>query len=1035
MVHPRGLLAGFVVVSMVLCVLPSQTAVVTEGSGSGGGGQMEEVHGLCSPPVVEVVCSLGASFTSCSPEDGEAVFQLAGRDASVRLHTGGVFLLLQVDGSTTSVEYRFVAANPVEPEGVCPVAGLHYRITGGPDGVRTTETQSYEEVWYRDIYPSIDLRYYLVDGRLKYDYMVHPGGDPALIIHRYKGAEGIGVEPDTGSLLVRTSGPVLVEKAPYAYQDTLEGRKEVRCEFLLVDEVSHGFTVGAHDDTSPLVIDPEMLWATYIGGEGVETGLDMEVDDEGHVYVLGYTYSPDFPLTPGTYDSEYTHHDPWIAKFSPDGKTLLQSTTVSGSVNEYPAGLDVDAEGCVYVAGHTWSTDFPYVNGSLDAIVPGNYSSFAFKLSADFTTLDYSARWGTSWWDDIYAQTLGPNNTLYVVGDAGRNDFNLSISPLDGWSYGSQYHYSMYAIALDPTGTEVTWGTYFGNEMERPKVIRVDGHGNVYICGSTNKNHWTSPGAYDRVQEKDPHPYYEGAEAYVVKIDTIADKLVYSTFLGGSGADLGTDLFVDGEGCALVVGETSSVDFPGVATGPDFAYSGGKDVFLAQLGPMGKTLRWSTFIGGSGSEHDPMLSFDGLGQPIVVAWTNSTDLRFTDGTTLASPNHTAFVTKLNITEASVRAMVPISLPFSPRVMVVNGLGEIHLTGSVYDDDGFNATEGAFQTEFGGGKWDAFVCKFGPVEDQEMGGVAPEADAGQDQTVDALQTMSFNGTGSRDDTGIEDYLWMFEHDGGTVRLVGPTPEFVFEHPGVYKVTLHVRDIEGNRDSDVVDIHVRDIIPPEARFYCPLEAQVGIPIQLDGKGSKDNMGIANYTWSVEEMDGTVELYGPIVERAFMAMGETEVTLRVTDVDGNWNETTKVILFMDLRTPDADGGPNHEVDPGDVVELNGTGSKDNHRVVGWNWTIVSPDGNETHLEGPVVAVSFEEPGEYFAHLVVRDPSGNEDKDLVLIVVRSPDQSVEPPEEEPDTGPVLSTGQIAILMAFIFAVLVIVMLIALSGAGEERY
>jgi hypothetical protein len=1040
MVNPRGLFAGFVFIIMILGSVPGQFNDGSDKLHSNDGMTSSSVQDTFYPldaPLAPVSPSFDAYFTEVIGEDGagSGSFLLSGSDAVVRLQPGLVSILLLEGDVATKVEYELIGAEPIEPEGILPLAHKNYRITGGSDGVRTTESRGFREVIYKEVYPSTDLRYYLQGGRLKYDYVVRPGGDPGLIHHQYRGAEGLEVDPLTGGLSIRTGGSILTELAPVTYQDTPSERVFVPCTFEPIGDLGHGFMLGTYDCELPLVIDPELEFGTYLGGDQADGGWDIEVDEDGYVYAIGHTYSPDFPLTPGTYDSEYTRHDTWIAKLTPDGKSIVYATTVSSSSNDYSKRLDVDDQGCVYVAGHTWGDDFPYTVGSLDAIVPGNYSSFAFKLSADFSTLVYSARWGGASWDRTHAQTLAANGSLYVVGDAGRNDFPLPMEKVGGSPLNEKG--SLYVLALNPEGTDITWGAYFGSSGHHAVGgVHVDDQGAVYVVGGTSDTFWTTPNAFDRVQERDPDTGQTISDGFILKFNSSGDEIDYSTLLGGSHRDGCSDLYVDEEGCAYVVGTTASEDFPSTEGAFDFSYSGERDVFVSKMGPKGEELLWSTFIGGSGRESDPLFGFDSSDHLYVVANSKSPDLLFTDGGVPDSPNMTAFVAKFDMSQGSLKSLLPLfdGLAYDGNEMAVSEAGEIHLVTMVRNGT-LPTTPDSVQPEYAG-YLEAHVCKFKPIEDSELDTDPPVADAGPNQTVDPDEPMTFNGTGSHDNNGIADFLWTFSYGNGITRLLGSTPEYTFDQPGECNVTLTVRDPWGNQDIDVVVITIRDNVPPVARPKGPIEAQVGLLVDLDGRSSTDDLGIIHYNWSYQADDQLVEFYGMDPEHVFMTLGDVEVTLRVTDHYGHWDEASITISVIDLITPDADAGPNQVVYPGDPVYLNGTGSTDNHMVVNWTWTVLHLDNNVTMLYGPEHVITLEEPGEYVVSLVATDPSGLTDRDSVLIVVRTveePNDNGGPDDTDPQ--PALTTWQVVALFSIIIVVLVIALLISISGARQERY
>jgi PKD repeat protein len=162
---------------------------------------------------------------------------------------------------------------------------------------------------------------------------------------------------------------------------------------------------------------------------------------------------------------------------------------------------------------------------------------------------------------------------------------------------------------------------------------------------------------------------------------------------------------------------------------------------------------------------------------------------------------------------------------------------------------------------------------------------PIPDAGMDIEVIQNSTVVFDGTGSTDNVGITSWTWYFTYGGMERELEGQNPRFIFYDPGVYVVILEVDDKAGNSNSTSLTLTVRDVIFPQARTQGDIESKVDEEVTFNGTGSSDNVGVVNWTWTIEYASGrVVEVYGPVVHHTFDQPGDHRVTLTVRDADGN-------------------------------------------------------------------------------------------------------------------------------------------------------
>src|SRR5436190_4883214 len=248
--------------------------------------------------------------------------------------------------------------------GLDELPGKANYLIGNPAKWRTN-VPTYAKVHYRAVYPGIDLVYYGNQRQLEYDFVVAPGADPNRIVLGFQGAERLEINAE-GELVLHAAGEVIRQRVPVIYQEINGVRTKLEGRYVLKDAHRVGFQVAAYDQSRPLVIDPTLVYATYLGGSRSEHVAGIAVDAAGAAYVTGTTGSTDFPRTPGaiqtTYGGggSYPFHegDAFVTKLNAAGTALVYSTYLGGSSRDVASGIAVDAAGAAYVTGTTASTDF-----------------------------------------------------------------------------------------------------------------------------------------------------------------------------------------------------------------------------------------------------------------------------------------------------------------------------------------------------------------------------------------------------------------------------------------------------------------------------------------------------------------------------------------------------------------------------------------------------------------------------------------------------------------------------------------------------
>ncbi len=250
------------------------------------------------------------------------------------------------------------AGKPHSIQGLEPTGGISNYFIGNDPARWRTSIPNYGRVEYKSVYSGVDLVYYGNPQKLEYDLVVAPGADVAAIQVEYEGVESMRLDDD-GDLVLKTAAGELRQKRPVAYQDTASGRVEVKVGYRLRPGRRVAFELARYDARRRLVIDPILLYSTYLGGSGFDWGQGIAVDGSGNAYVTGYTTSADFP-TVNPLQAHGLGYDAFVTKINAAGSVLLYSTYMGGDSGvNYGYAIAVDASGNAYVTGTTSATNFP----------------------------------------------------------------------------------------------------------------------------------------------------------------------------------------------------------------------------------------------------------------------------------------------------------------------------------------------------------------------------------------------------------------------------------------------------------------------------------------------------------------------------------------------------------------------------------------------------------------------------------------------------------------------------------------------------
>ena len=501
-----------------------------------------------------------------------------------------------------------------------------------------TDIATYQAIRYKAMYPGVDVRYYGNNSQLEYDVIVQPGADPQLVRFQYQGIKGLKITA-AGELEIKLKQGDIVQKKPLIYQEIDGRRVEVEGAFKLLPSNHgkhiYGFQVASYDTNRELVIDPTLVYATYLGGGSTDYGTSIAVDAAGNAYIAGSTESSDFPtVTPIQAAHGSGSDDAFVTKINAAGNALLYSTYLGGAGIDFADGIAVDGLGNAYITGYTNSTNFPAVS-PIQAKNGGADDVFVAKINAAGNALLYSTYLGGAGYESAWAIALDSSGNAYIT---GRTTGNFpTISPIQARTGGGLS--DAFVTKINAAGSAWVYSTYLGGTgREWAYGIAVDRSGNAYVTGNTSSTDFP---AVSPIQLKNGG----GNDVFVTKINAAGSAWVYSTYLGGTGSDDANAIAVDGSGNAYVAGKTNSTDFP-TASPIQATLGGGLDAFVSIINPAGNALAYSSYLGGAGAEHAQGIAVDGSGNVYVAGYASSPDLLGTMSIQAYGGKTDAFVAKI-----------------------------------------------------------------------------------------------------------------------------------------------------------------------------------------------------------------------------------------------------------------------------------------------------------------------------------------------------------------------------------------------------
>ena len=456
-----------------------------------------------------------------------------------------------------------------------------------------------------------------------------------------------------------------------------------------------------------------LVYSTYLGGSANDYGNGITLDASGNAFIVGQTFSTDFPTTAGAFQTKCSPDncasgDVFVTELDSTGSHLMYSTYLGGTGKNQGNAIVLDTLGDAYITGWTQSITFPTTSGAFQTTCKCSQSvAFVTKLNNRGSALVYSTYLGGTNGDVGYGIALDSSNNAYLTGYT--QSFNFPTTP-GAFQTSLGANRAAWITKLNTTGTGLIYSTYLGGttSVTTPceacgTAIAVDSSGSAYVCGLTAESNFPiTPGAYQTTFMGPTN----GHDAFLTKLNPSGTGLMFSTYLGGNGDTGSTGIGIDQSGNIWLKGNTKVCCFRRVTPGAfQTVFGGDFDAFVSEIDPTGSQLLYSTYLGGTGTEYGgatAVLALDNQNPPnvYVTGYTNSTNYPVIAGSlqTSNAGQNDAFVSKLSpspnvgLGPALNFGNVADGTTSAPQTMTLTNTGNTNLTVNVVNIIGPNSAD-------------------------------------------------------------------------------------------------------------------------------------------------------------------------------------------------------------------------------------------------------------------------------------------------------------------------------------------------------
>lgn len=327
-----------------------------------------------------------------------------------------------------------------------------------------------------------------------------------------------------------------------------------------------------------------LVYSSYLGGGGTDLGQGIAVDTSGNAYVTGSTQSINFPTVGPLQATNAGSSDVFVAKVNFSGSALIYSTYLGGTEAEVGQCITVNSSGNAFVVGYTFSSNYPTLN-AYQASNKGQTNAFVTELNTAGSAPVFSTYFGGSGNDRGFGIALDASGNIYLTGASRSTDFPTTSSAFQISNHGQS---DAFVTKLNPAGSAVLYSTFVGGSaVDQGNAIAVDASGDAFITGFTQSGDFPTANPLQAILGISGGGSCGAtpcADAFVTQLNPSGNGLVYSTYLGGSGADFGQGIALDSSGNPYVTGSTSSTNFPAIAGAFQGSLSGvAGNTFVAKI--------------------------------------------------------------------------------------------------------------------------------------------------------------------------------------------------------------------------------------------------------------------------------------------------------------------------------------------------------------------------------------------------------------------------------------------------------------------